>query len=1270
NEDMENETLQRRSTATIQNMGINSYSTFDDQSDLTNDKLPVLQQNTHCITQEQRISDLKHTFYNEQLSSSNTTMNWDMESNYICPSVVHHSSNNNYIHLSECILQTNPSTTIIQNPQTIKLNNDDEIQQDNINNTTQQSSLITKQNFTNFTNTDLNGSKVIRLVRAKQATKRKSSLDTLIEVVQKELLRVNGQTNSTSPPSSPPPSTSHYSQTRSSTSSKQSQQQHRTIISSVLPSSHPSSLTSQSNHSFKIARKRTNHHLNNNNNTKRIPLNRHRNKSFNNNNDNFTDDMDFMDNNEQQQQLNESIEDDNNNQQSSSSENVEEIVRDTVDKLVAITLLNNAPFIVNMITGTSGNNTTNINNESKPLTNIVNTNTTSTIKPITTSSDYYRNDLALLSTTASELRNSMQQISPIKQPTTTISTEQIKPSTSTLFVTPSRILNLQTVIPKPTTNIQIGNTKIILVSSSTNLPSPSSQQQQQTLVNNSPVKLVKLTSTLPKNVQIVIPSRTTNESLSTTIHPLTTCSIDQIPQAAQEVTITTSSSSNINKLRRRSSSTTPTDKPVGKILRPIAKVLPVYSSNNSNHVTSPSSTLITNSKHDEITKPMAINFQQRSTSTHGPMIYRMTSVNSNVPVFRVHATTTTPTTSTINTDSKPISVATTTNMCYESKQTHNTTTTTGGSVSVLACFKTTKKRNKVCQCIADEEQLLSIFVKKLFTNLQYSIITDKLIERTVGCFSDLTHGYQSVRKLVKLDPIQYFINNHTQDLFPFLHPTSTMNHSHNSNLSLSSWSRLRTTFYSSVGRMLMYEFHYDDDDDERIEAFMTPFTNHCTRLVQIFKEFPDFSLLNPGQFSAMTQFNPKLASLDEIQSLIIGISRDLRGLCSSLVSKQAYTSFFDWLYPSYLPLFLKALYVFYDRKDVYNPLLKFFYELTSNRQERLIFDSTKPSAYLLFRETSNLLYIFQTKTLLHVNTTIPESDGDLFYKSKLKPIITSLKILQTCLMGNYVNFGVFQLYSDPCFDNFLQVFISILTTIKISHLFSYPKLTLAFFSLIETFSTVKIDYLANLSRPLFGYILETINEGLLSSEQIVQNACCVYLDTLLSHVFRSVKKHIASANLMTNIQEYESLFRQILVNLLNSIIYSECKNIYTVSKPLLGLILLNENKFFTEIKQQLLYGHTQAKQAILSTALDNLMTGIDRTLKESNKENFTQNITQFRSNVQDALNVNTIILSSIPVSSSSSSSSNVSTNVPVTIAISNSIPSSSMTAPVEELMTL
>ena len=200
---------------------------------------------------------------------------------------------------------------------------------------------------------------MIRLVRAKQATKRKSSLDTLIEVVQKELLRVNGQTNSTSPPSSSPPSP-HYSQTRSTTAtststlSKQSQPQIRSMISTVLPSSsHSTSLTLPLNSSFKTTRKRLNSNFNH---TKRIPFNRHRTKSGN--HDDLTDEMDLIDEDDlnphhDDQQSNETIR--HTSTSSTEEENIEDIVRDTVDKLVAITLLNNAPFIVNMITGTPAN---------------------------------------------------------------------------------------------------------------------------------------------------------------------------------------------------------------------------------------------------------------------------------------------------------------------------------------------------------------------------------------------------------------------------------------------------------------------------------------------------------------------------------------------------------------------------------------------------------------------------------------------------------------------------------------------------------------------------------------------------------------------------------------------------------------------------------------------------------------------------------------------------------------------------------------------------
>jgi hypothetical protein len=205
-----------------------------------------------------------------------------------------------------------------------------------------------------------------------------------------------------------------------------------------------------------------------------------------------------------------------------------------------------------------------------------------------TSSEYYRNDLALLSSAASDIRNSMQQSSPSNA--SFVPSDSFKSaSTSTVFVAP-RLINFQTVVPKPTTNIQIGNTKIILVS-------PSSTSSSS-LINPSPIKLVKFTPSssnstlsLPKTVQIVLPSRTAQEShLATTYRPvtkLTACSIDQIPQAAQEVTITTSpplhQTSTVAKPRRRSSTSTPAEKPVGKILRPIAKVLPVYSPTNSNH---------------------------------------------------------------------------------------------------------------------------------------------------------------------------------------------------------------------------------------------------------------------------------------------------------------------------------------------------------------------------------------------------------------------------------------------------------------------------------------------------------------------------------------------------------------------------------------------------------------------------------------------------------------------------------------------------------------
>ena len=71
---MEHDALQRRSTATIKNMGVNTYSqivsAFRAQGDLSEEKLNILPvlQNVFGISRERHTAEVKRALYDEQLS--------------------------------------------------------------------------------------------------------------------------------------------------------------------------------------------------------------------------------------------------------------------------------------------------------------------------------------------------------------------------------------------------------------------------------------------------------------------------------------------------------------------------------------------------------------------------------------------------------------------------------------------------------------------------------------------------------------------------------------------------------------------------------------------------------------------------------------------------------------------------------------------------------------------------------------------------------------------------------------------------------------------------------------------------------------------------------------------------------------------------------------------------------------------------------------------------------------------------------------------------
>nr|XP_008123052.1 PREDICTED: ran-binding protein 17 [Anolis carolinensis] len=88
--------------------------------------------------------------------------------------------------------------------------------------------------------------------------------------------------------------------------------------------------------------------------------------------------------------------------------------------------------------------------------------------------------------------------------------------------------------------------------------------------------------------------------------------------------------------------------------------------------------------------------------------------------------------------------------------------------------------------------------------------------------------------------------------------------------------------------------------------------------------------------------------------------------------------------------------------------------------------------------------------------------------------------------------------------------------------------------------------------------------------------------------------------------------------LMNTIIFEDCRNQWSVSRPLLGLILLNE-KYFSELRAGLINSQPPDKQEVLHQYFRNLMEGVEQNLLVKNRDRFTQNMSVFRRDMAEIL---------------------------------------------------
>ncbi|KAI7693184.1 Exportin-7 [Sarcoptes scabiei] len=481
--------------------------------------------------------------------------------------------------------------------------------------------------------------------------------------------------------------------------------------------------------------------------------------------------------------------------------------------------------------------------------------------------------------------------------------------------------------------------------------------------------------------------------------------------------------------------------------------------------------------------------------------------------------------------------------------------------------------------LREESMVLSVFVRKIITNLKYWGNDELIVKKTLQILNDLSIGYSSVRKLVQLDEIQFILNNHTSEHFPFLSNSFDVGQM-----------KCRTIFYTSIARLFM---NYSGEDEDKFEKFMQPITSSLETLK---------TMLN----------NKSMCNEDEIKKTLIGVSRDLRGLVSSFISKSSIMFFFN-CYPNYTPVFHAAIDFWFNDPQVTTPVLKLYAELVYNRSQRLHFDISSSNGILLFRDASKLLVNYGTRILM-----LRDISPDRLYAEKLKGMSICFSILNLALGGYYVNFGVFELYGDSALKDSLDTFIKMILSISIADILEYPKLSQSYYLLLDCIAQDHMKFLANLESNVFMYIISSISEGLNSSD-VVCTTCCSTLDNIVLYIFKEMSKQNKNksydVNRMMELMKPE-IFQQMLSTIMNRIMFEDCRNQWTISKPLLGLILLNED-YFNELRRSIISQQPAEKQTTMNHLFDNLMQGIERNMLSKNRERFTQNLTSFRRELSD-----------------------------------------------------
>ncbi|KAF9428812.1 Exportin 7 [Podila epigama] len=513
-------------------------------------------------------------------------------------------------------------------------------------------------------------------------------------------------------------------------------------------------------------------------------------------------------------------------------------------------------------------------------------------------------------------------------------------------------------------------------------------------------------------------------------------------------------------------------------------------------------------------------------------------------------------------------------------------------------------------------QFLDVIVNSSLGNLrssgnpEWKDQEDQLVIRTIKLYTDLASGYTSVKHIRKLDSTKALLKNHCSSDFRFLAPAKRP-----SNTAVA---RARMNYYTMLSRVLFAEENFDAD----FWRFVKPWD---TLLKQVLLTFQGKGFMGK----------------EDIRLLLLGIFKDLRGFVISITNRKQYIMFFEWFFTAYAPLAQQAIDI-WCQDELGIAILRFWLEFVTNKSSRITFDSSSPDGILLFRETSKILSTFGQSLLRG-----PASGLGSQWKERYKGIMLYFNIMSVSLSGKYANFGVFKLYGDKALDNVLEIFFQLMLATPLDDIMSFQKLSQAYFSVLDVFAADHMMGLSTMPPAVLGFIFQSLGEivSIQSADSNCSTLACSAIDKIFTFVFNWCVKNearnddndtdadsgmMASSSslnggggslghdrqathwLVTYVMSNNGdIMSYLLSTIFQVVAFENRSNHWSLSRPLLALILLNQG-YFIEYTTSLVHAQLYDHQMALMKAVEEIMDGIEVNLSSQNRDRFTTKITAFR----------------------------------------------------------